>query len=399
MQLQNRVLIAGAGPVGLTAAASLVQQDVPVTVFEAMPTLGTGSRASTFHASTLDLLEEIGAARPLVDIGLVATRMQHRSTTGEIFAEFDFSSIADATRHPYRLQVEQSELTSLLLDRLRIHPLFRIEFSRRVVGIAQDDASVTVQVLGDGCIEQHRGRWLVGADGARSEVRRESGIEFEGFTWPERFLVVSTPFDFAAVVADLAPVSYFSGRSGWYFLLRIPNLWRVMFPVDPTVPDDVATSEQYVRPLMRSIAEQCGNCPITHTTLYRVHQRVAQSFRCGRVFLVGDAAHVNNPLGGMGMNGGIHDAFNLTHRLAKVWHGAAPCSELDGYDRQRRGVTLEYVQKQTIRNKRNLEAQDEASRARFRAEMAQKAADRVLARDYLLEASMITSLKRAAELG
>ena len=138
---------------------------------------------------------------------------------------------------------------------------------------------------------------------------------------------------------------------------------------------------------------------VLHTTLYRVHQRVAETYRRGRAFLAGDAAHINNPLGGMGMNGGIHDAINLSDRLAKVWTLKAPESELDRYDLQRRQVTVEYVQTQTIQNKKNLEAKTEEERARFREQMARLSADRAATRDYLMRVAMFASLERAEELG
>jgi 3-(3-hydroxy-phenyl)propionate hydroxylase len=126
-----------------------------------------------------------------------------------------------------------------------------------------------------------------------------------------------------------------------------------------------------------------------------VHQRVAKTFKLGRAFLCGDAAHINNPLGGMGMNGGIHDAVNLAARLAPVWHGKAPETELDRYDKQRRLVTLEYIQKYTIQNKKNLESSGEEFGQSLRA----IAADPARTREYLLRVSMIASLQRASELG
>ena len=196
---------------------------------------------------------------------------------------------------------------------------------------------------------------MIGADGARSEARRALGIEFEGFTWPERFLVISTPYDFRSVIADLCSVSYLADPERWHFLLEIPGLWRVMFPITQDLSDEAVTEESFAQSLMATIVPRVTNYEIAHVTLYKVHQRVAKSFRVGRVFLAGDAAHVNNPLGGMGMNGGIHDAINLTMRLAGVWAGRDPEQELDRYDRQRRLVTLEHIEKQSIQNKRNLE--------------------------------------------
>jgi 3-(3-hydroxy-phenyl)propionate hydroxylase len=117
--------------------------------------------------------------------------------------------------------------------------------------------------------------------------------------------------------------------------------------------------------------------------------------RLGRTFLIGDAAHINNPLGGMGMNGGIHDAINLTNRIADVWHARSPETELDLFDRERRLVTLEYIQQYTIQNKRNLESDGVA----FKAQLDAIAADPQRTRDYLKRVSMIASLERAKELG
>jgi 3-(3-hydroxy-phenyl)propionate hydroxylase len=395
----ERVLIAGAGPVGLVAAAHLVRRGIPVTVFEASADLSEESRASTFHPPTLDMLAELGAADDLIKQGLTAPKFQYRSKRDGVIAEFDFAAIGDLTAHPYRVQAEQFKLTRILHAQLANVPEFRIAFASRVEGVTQDAGGVSVRVSHNGTVAEHRGAWLIGADGARSEVRRALGIEFEGFTWPERFLVVSTPFEFAGVIPQLASVSYVADPERWHFLLRIPALWRVMFPIAPEVSDATALEHDYAQAALASVVPGITNYEIAHTTLYRVHQRVAKTYRVGRVFLAGDAAHINNPLGGMGMNGGIHDAVNLTRHLARVIAGHAAEDELDRYDRQRRLVTLEYVQTQSIRNKQNLEAREEKERDRFRDELRRIAADPALTRDYLLRVSMIVSLKRAAELG
>jgi 3-(3-hydroxy-phenyl)propionate hydroxylase len=400
MSTDDRVFIAGAGPVGLSAAAALVRQGVPVTVFEGAGELSRESRASTFHPSTLDMLDDLGLADALVATGLIAPRVQYRTRHDGVIAAFDFSAIADVTRHPYRLQSEQHNLTRIIDGTLRGDPGYRIEFDRRVVGARQDADGVAVTLArADGGTEERRGRWLIGADGARSEVRKALDVEFEGFTWPERFLVVGTTFDFHAAVPGLDAVSYVADPTQWHFYLQIPGMWRMMFPIAPEVSDETATSREFAKRTLATVQPTVRDEDIVHVTLYRVHQRVAKIFRVGRAFLAGDAAHINNPLGGMGMNGGIHDAINLTGRLARVWRGEAGDAELDRYDRQRRLVTLEYVQKHTIQNKRNLETTDPAEQARFRDEMRKIAADPALTRDYLMRISMIASLKRAAELG
>jgi 3-(3-hydroxy-phenyl)propionate hydroxylase len=395
MTVQDRVLIAGAGPVGLVAAANLVRSGIKVTVFEAGRDLSTESRASTFHPPTLDMLHALGAAEPLIAQGLIAPQFQYRTKQHGVLGQFDFGAIADVTGHPYRVQCEQSKLTRILYEELRARPDFEIVFDGPVQDVMQHATGVEIAIERNGKKETHTGRWLIGADGARSDVRRSLGIEFEGFTWPERFLVVSTPFDFYRVVPGLVPVSYVADPERWHFLLQIPGLCRVMFPVAADESDELALSPAFAQSLMATVVPGISNYEIAHVTLYRVHQRVAKTFRRGRAFLMGDAAHINNPLGGMGMNGGIHDAINLTARLTEVWNGRAPEEDLDRYDRQRRLVTLEYIEKQSIQNKRNLESDG----VEFARTLQQIASDKTSTYDYLLRVSMIASLRRAAELG
>ncbi|MCK8783800.1 FAD-dependent monooxygenase [Roseomonas sp. NAR14] len=393
------VIVAGAGPVGLVAAASLVHNGVPVVVLEAGEALSGEMRGSTFHAPTLDMLDRLGAARPMIAQGLVAPRMQYRSRDHGIIAEFDFGVLADVTRHPFRLQCEQFKLTRILHALLRDRPGFTLRLGAEVTGCA-DEGDRAVAHLADG--SRVEGAYLIGADGARSTVRKSTGIEFAGFTWPERFLVLSTPFDFTTLIPDLADVSYYADPEEWFFLLRVPGpvtpLWRAMFPVPAEVPDEETLGDAYARARFGRIVPGRDDYPTAHRTLYRVHQRVAETFRQGRVLLAGDAAHINNPLGGMGLNGGIHDAVNLAEKLAAVWHGEAAPALLDRYDRQRRGVTVEHVQRQTITNKQNLEAREPEARRAFRERMAAAAADPAAAHAYLLGVSMINSLRRAEEI-
>jgi 3-(3-hydroxy-phenyl)propionate hydroxylase len=182
--IEERVFIAGAGPVGMVAAAQLVRRGIPVTVFEAGRALSEESRASTFHPPTLDMLDALGVAAPLIAQGLKAPAFQYRTKADGLVAQFDFVAIADATAHPFRVQCEQFKLTRILHDALRDNADFAIEFDAKVMGVTLDATSVTVELERGGRTESRRGRWLIGADGARSEVRRGLGIEFAGFTWP-----------------------------------------------------------------------------------------------------------------------------------------------------------------------------------------------------------------------
>jgi 2-polyprenyl-6-methoxyphenol hydroxylase-like FAD-dependent oxidoreductase len=387
---QAVVIVAGAGPVGLCAANVLASAGVPVTVLEAEPRLPENLRASTFQPPTLDMLARLGAAERLIEMGRIAPRLQYRDRAGWV-AELDFGVIAGETGHPYRVQCEQYKLNLVLAERLA--PKARIEFGCEVTGVSQDATSVTVTVNGT---REIKARWLIGADGGRSRVREALGIPLEGFTWPERFLVASTPFDFAAALPGLCDVAYFADPEEWFFLLRVPGVWRAMFPARPDENDTEAVSDESIQRRLQRVHP--GNSPyeVRHRTLYAVHQRVAQCYRKGRCFLAGDAAHLNNPLGGMGMNGGIHDAFNLAEKLAAVIHENVDDIELDRYERQRRPVALEYVNTITIANKRNLEARDPEAHERWKAEMTRTAADPRLARDYMLRTSMIASLRKYA---
>jgi 3-(3-hydroxy-phenyl)propionate hydroxylase len=379
------VLIAGAGPVGLAAANVLADAGVPVTVLEAEPRLPENLRASTFQPPTLDLLARFGATQKLIDMGRIARKVQYRDRAGWV-AELDFGVLAEDTQHPFRVQCEQYKLNQVLAARLP-----RVLFDSEITGVEQDADGVTVTINGK---DQLRGQWLIGADGGKSRVREAIGLRLEGFTWPERFLVASTPFDFAQVIPRLADVSYFADPDEWFFLLRVRDVWRAMFPTRAEESESEILSDASIERRLQRVYAKPSAYPLAHRTLYSVHQRVAEGYRKGRVFLAGDAAHLNNPLGGMGMNGGIHDAFNLAGKLAAVIRGEADASELDRYERQRKPVALEYVNRITIANKRNLEMRDAEEQRRWRAELERAMSDRAAHREYMLRMSMIASLRK-----
>jgi 3-(3-hydroxy-phenyl)propionate hydroxylase len=392
------VLIAGAGPAGCTVALVLARRGYRVCLFEAEPSLPMDLRASTFHPPSLDLLEDIGVTERILPLGLVSPTYQYRDRrTGDI-AEFDLALLAGETRHPYRLQCEQFKMTGIACELLRGNANADVRFAHRVVGVEQAVAGVTVEAETPEGTSAFRGRYLVGCDGAGSAVRRAVGIPFEGFTWPERFLVLSTPFDFAQAFPRLSNVNYVSDPEEWCVLLRTQTLWRVLFPTPPDADEATLLSEAYVQDRLHHLHARLEPYVIGHRTLYRVHQRVAETYRRGRVLLAGDAAHINNPLGGMGMNGGLHDAFNLCEKLLAVLEGRAGEEALDLYDRQRRTIAQAFVQEHTIRNKALLEAKDPELQRRRQAEFKRTAADPVLAKQFLLKTSMIQSLRDSAQI-
>jgi 3-(3-hydroxy-phenyl)propionate hydroxylase len=380
-----KVLIAGAGPVGLAAANVLADAGIELEVLEAERELPQTLRASTFQPPTLDLLARFGATEQLIAMGRVAPKLQYRDRSGWA-AELDFGVLKDDTRHPFRVQCEQFRLNQVLAARLG-----RVRYNAAVTALEQDADGVTVTVNG---AERLRAQYVIGADGGRSRVREALGITLEGFTWPERFLVASTPFDFAGVLPGLADVSYFADPQEWFFLLRVRDVWRVMFPTRAEESEADILSDAGIERRLQRVYAEAGRYEVTHRTLYSVHQRVAETYRRGRVFLAGDAAHLNNPLGGMGMNGGIHDAFNLAEKLAAVLRGDQPATEFERYERQRRPVALEYVNTVTIANKRNLEMRDADEQRRWRAELERAMRDRAAERELMLKISMIASLRK-----
>lgn len=399
MTVRTRVLIAGAGPVGTVAAYRLAQMGIDCIIIDPNAFCPEDMRASTFHAPTLEMMDELGVIDELLADGLKAPVYQYRNRrTGNVIS-LDLTEISDVTKYPYRLQCEQYKLARLLAARLDKHDHSKILFRHRLLSFEQDAEGVTAYVETPFEIMTIRCDYLIAADGASSTIRKWTGIEFEGFTYPEHFLTLSTAYPVHEHYEKLAPVSYMSDAEEWCVLLRVPTLWRVLVPARESDSDQALLSDAKKTAVFNGLVPDGSVVETYHRTLYRVHQRVAKSFRHGRVLLVGDAAHLNNPLGGFGMNSGIHDAWNLTGRLRDILlDGAAADPLLDLYDRQRRTVAREFVQAQTIRNKEMMEAARSDGKSPQEAELERIAADSELRRDYMLKQAMFQSLKREQEI-
>jgi 3-(3-hydroxy-phenyl)propionate hydroxylase len=400
---ERRVLIAGGGPVGLLCAWLLGRRGLPVRLFDVNETLQADPRAATTHPATLDLLADDGLADDMARVGLVAPIFQFWDRpSGEKVAEFDHAVLKEDTSHPFVVQCEQFKTTKLLVERLRTLPNVEVLFAHEVVDVVQTDSLVSVDVRGPDGVKSHSGAYLIGADGGRSVVRKQSDIAFEGFTWPERFIVLTTPFDFESA-HGLCFRSYFADPDEWCNCFKVsadgpPGLWRTVYPANPDQSEQQLMSDAAVQARMQKFFPAQQPYEIVHRNLYVTHQRVAETFRKGRVLLAGDSAHVNNPIGGMGLNGGIQDAANLAEKLAAVLLDKAPDALLDLYSLQRRTVATEYVQEQSIANKKRLEARDPETRRRNLDELREMAADRARARQFLLRTSMIASQRRVAAM-
>jgi 3-(3-hydroxy-phenyl)propionate hydroxylase len=325
-------------------------------------------------------------------------RWQIRDRRQGVIVEWDLGEIADLTPFPYRLHLEQHRLTPIILSKLKAYPHAQVRFSHKVVDVSQDADEVLINAETPGGTEIFRADWLVGADGGRSTVRKCADVGFDGFTWDERFVVASTTYDYEPHGYTMN--AYVADPEEWATLFKMPDegppgIWRVIFPVPPEEEEALTLSEAMVEKRMQTFLPRKERYQIKYKGIYSVHQRVAKEFRVGRVLLAGDAAHLNNPMGAFGLNGGIHDSFNLTEKLAKVCRGEAGPSLLDLYVRQRRTVNLEYVQEHSIKNLRRLNEKSEEKRKANFEELRRQAASLTGRREFLQVSSMIASVQRA----
>ena len=399
MTADKRVLIAGAGPVGMISALVLAKAGMKVSLFERRGELAEDLRASTFHPPTLDMIARIDPTltADLHSQGLVARHTQFRDRKSGLIAEFDAEVLRGDTDHPYRLQCEQWKMTRLIRDRLKAFPDVDLNLEAKVLDVAQNTEGITLKIERAGHVETHCGDWLIGADGAWSAVRTALGIAFEGMTYPERFYVASTTFDFAAVLDGLSLVNYVSDPDEWCVLLRVPGMWRVLFPTRNDEADGDVVSDASTEARLQGVWQKPERYETIHRTLYPVHQRVATTYRAGRAFLAGDSAHINNPIGGMGMNGGVHDALNLCDKLIRVARGE-DAGLLDLYERQRRQIAIDFINANTARNKKTMEERNPEARRRNQDEMRRTAEDPALARAFMRKTAMIDALRASAAI-
>jgi 2-polyprenyl-6-methoxyphenol hydroxylase-like FAD-dependent oxidoreductase len=379
----------------MTAAAALAHAGVPTVVIEAADEPQPDWRASTFHAATLELLDQIGITERMHAEGLVVPRYQFRDRRDGLIAEFDLTLLSEETRFPYRLQLNQQRLVRFLYDRLLADDRVDLRFGCRLTAAREVAGGVEATVDTPDGAGTLRGSYLIGADGASSAVRKQIDVPFEGFTYPERFLIVSTPVDMREQVAGIAEVNYVADPVQWLFILHTPEAWRVLWPVPAEVSTERATAAEEMQRQLQSVAPYPGGYPIIDHQIYSVHQRVAATFRRGRMLLIGDAAHVNSPVGGVGLNSGIHDAMDLTRRLVRILgERTDEDAELDTFSRYRRRVALEYVQADTQRNTERLKETDPDTRRAHQRELRELAADPERARAWLRRVSLLESVRR-----
>jgi len=400
----NRVIVVGAGPVGLCLSLALAQAGVQVCLIEALGEdnfLEQVPRAGTNHPATLELLERIGLYDKLEPRGIIAPLVHYWDRReSRLIAEFDHGLLKDDTRFPYVLQCERIKIVEEALRLAKAHPNIELHLSTTFTAFTQGSDAVTAWATNPaGETESVSGAYLVSAEGARSIVRKDLDIEFEGFTYPDRTLNIEVAYDFRR--HGYTERNYISDPDEWSNLFHWkgpPDRWRIHFPVEADAQEAALTRPDAMQARLQRFLPTGKDFDIVGSNLYVVHQRVAKKFRVGRAILAGDSAHVNSPIGAMGMNSGIHDAFNLAEKLTKILHREAGEDVLDRYERQRRHVALQHTQAQTIRNKRLLAEKDPAVRKRNHDELRRTAEDPKLARAFLLRSSLIESLREAERI-
>ncbi|TQM01627.1 3-(3-hydroxy-phenyl)propionate hydroxylase [Pseudonocardia kunmingensis] len=379
----------------MTAAATLAGAGLPVVLLDLNTEPQPDWRASTFHAATLEMLETIDITEQMHAEGLVVPTYQFRDRRDGLIAEFDFRLLSDETRYPYRLQLNQQHLVRMLFERLQRDDHVQVRFGTRLDGLQVTPDGATLRVSGPDGDADLLASYVIGADGPRSAVRNALGVGFEGFTYPERFAITSTSVDLQELLPDLGHVNYVADPQEWLFILRTPESWRVVWPVPGDLSPEEASDPGRLQRQLQQVAPYRAGYPIVNHQVYNVHQRVADSFRIGPVLLAGDAAHINSPIGGVGLNSGIHDAMDGAVRIARIVHEDADAdAELVAYDRIRRTVAVEYVQADTQRNTDRLRETDDVVRRQHHEDMRAIAADPLRARAYIRRVSLLESVRR-----
>lgn len=398
------IVVAGGGPVGVVSALACAQQGYAVTLLEAEDRIDDNPRAATTHPSTLEMIARVGLIDRFIQEGLVARYFQFWDKPARAkIVEFDHEILRDETSYPFVVQTEQHKLARMGIERLKSFPDAVVRFATRVTGATQNGDSATITAQGPNGVETFHGDYVIGADGGRSMIRKALDIAFEGFTWPERFLVLTTLDDFQELLPGCCFRNYLADPDEWTNLFKVAGddgqgRWRAVFPTRAEESDKEALGDPSTYSRLERVFPLGRRYRVVHRNLYKVHQRVAATFRKGRIFLAGDSAHVNNSVGGLGLNGGIHDAMELVDTLHQVISGQADDSLLDRYTRRRRTLNIEFVQEQTILNKKRLEEREpKARQARF-DELRATAEDPAQHKEFLLRTSLIASVRKARRM-
>ena len=388
------ILIIGAGPVGLTTALRLSQLGIRSIILEKSKSIQNELRASTFHPPTIEMLDTLGIAEELISMGLKTKQWQFRvHETGEK-AVFDLGHISKDTKYPFRLQAEQKELCRIATKKAETDKNIDLRMGHQLNDLVQNDAFVVISASTEGRPDYTiEAPFVVAADGGSSKIRDIMGLQFSGLTYPETTILVATQFPFHEHIEGLSNVNYVWSDWGTFSLLRLPGIWRCSLYPDTNETVDEATQPNSIKEKLTRIVPKQTDHKILEVRPYKIHQRILDRYDHGRVVFVGDAAHLNSPSGGMGMNGGIHDGWNLSGKLKDILMDHQPLTKLSLYSEQRQKIAEKEILKNADKNRSRMQERDKDFRASELQRLKEIANDPKRARDFLLRSSMIKALR------
>ncbi len=331
------VAIVGAGPVGLTAALGLAFHGIPFVVFEEDERLSLDTKAGTTLSRTLEVWRRYGVADEILEVALRVDEIgEFDRATGRSPAPVRLSVLGGETRYPFVINLPQQDMEPVLARAVERSGRGELRLGHRLVGFEEREDCVRLELETPAGAQAFEASFLLACDGGRSTVRERLGFTVEGRSLPERYALVDLVADLdVASPRDYPYLAYFSDAREWMILVRQPHCWRFLFPLAPELEEP---SAEDLRDKALAFIGQVADVRILQKVIYRIHHRVANRWRSGRVFLMGDAAHLITPMWALGLNTGILDASNLPWRLA--WHlrGWADASILDGYEREQKPV-------------------------------------------------------------
>jgi 4-nitrocatechol/4-nitrophenol 4-monooxygenase len=376
-------LICGAGPVGLVTALTLARAGICVVIVDSEPTIRDEPRAVVYHSPIVERFDRLGLLEDLKQIGVLKRAYHYWTRDHTLLGHLSFDVLRpEDTAYPFNLHLGQPALAAVVLRHFLRVPGAEVRWRTRLIGVTQNEDSVTAALETPSGEEHVRAQWLIGADGTHSGVRRALNLKLEGVTWPEWFVATNLRFDFEA---------HGFGQSN---VVLDPDHWAIIPKIDQTglwrctYREDGAFSEDEVRRLLPDryalFAPGMRECTPEAVTPYRVHDRCVDSFRRGRVLLAGDAAHVINPIGGLGLTGGLLDAVCLSNALIAVIRGQRDARVLEAWSHERRRVFLEVTAPMAKENRRRVSERDPEKRRADAARLKALTNDPALARQALL---------------
>jgi 2-polyprenyl-6-methoxyphenol hydroxylase-like FAD-dependent oxidoreductase len=332
------VVIVGAGPTGLTLACALAAQGVDYLILDKADQGGNTSRAAVIHSRTLEVLEDIGVTDELCDRGVVVPRFTIRDRD-RVLLHVPFGDLP--TKYPYTLMLPQDDTEQILGGRLKASG-GAVRWHHQLTGIDNGDDGVTATIAGPGnVVHRVRARYVAGCDGMHSAVRERAGIGFTGARYEESFVLADVRMRWPYPDDE---VNLFFSPRGLVVVAPLPQQrYRVVATLDDAPERPVAADVQSLLDARGPSSTPARVTDVVWSSRFRVHHRLADSYRRGSVFLAGDAAHVHSPAGGQGMNTGIQDAMALARHLVDATTARSGTVDLDAYEAQRRPVAAGVV--------------------------------------------------------